>query len=544
MPTDEQLAGRLLAPVLVAVVGLEALREDPRQPLRDHHVFADGRQVPGNRRHQRRGPGIRGQEHHAGLHGAVRGLDPPNPPASRHHALDTNPADRARSLAVRGFQQAVHQLEGVELPVARRPLRATHGSEVECGSHRTQVVGRQHLDGQALRSLGLGHHKGIGLLAFVREQVERAAALPFDAARQLGLERLEQIERAAGVVRDGVAGAGADQGVHAREVPTYSRQRESAEPARGTRRGSIGLDDEWAHARSCEVVGRPGADESGADHDHLGTLGKVGSRIRLERHELRDGEERHLARTTRRRYYGHPGPRVCMGGRVYPRGVSQPEPIRFRAGNLTLSGELLLPDQASGSPGSGRRETPWVLLLPSWLPRDRDGAFDDGAHPAWFGHGPMAPHRPGLLRRLAEALAELGAASFRYDPRGCGESDGDWAASDLFTRIDDARDALGAMRSRGELDLARTGIVGHGEGAAMALSVAIADPAIGALTLIGAPARSLRHLLRCGAAARSRGGTDRHHPLVEALDRWSEELIERTERREGELRLRLRGPAS
>jgi len=232
-----------------------------------------------------------------------------------------------------------------------------------------------------------------------------------------------------------------------------------------------------------------------------------------------------------------------MGGRVYPRGVSQPEPIRFRAGNLTLSGELLLPDQASGSPGSGRRETPWVLLLPSWLPRDRDGAFDDGAHPAWFGHGPMAPHRPGLLRRLAEALAELGAASFRYDPRGCGESDGDWAASDLFTRIDDARDALGAMRSRGELDLARTGIVGHGEGAAMALSVAIADPAIGALTLIGAPARSLRHLLRCGAAARSRGGTDRHHPLVEALDRWSEELIERTERREGELRLRLRGPA-
>ena len=225
-----------------------------------------------------------------------------------------------------------------------------------------------------------------------------------------------------------------------------------------------------------------------------------------------------------------------MGGRVYPRGVSQPEPIRFRAGNLTLSGELLLPDQASGSQGSGRRETPWVLLLPSWLPRDRDGAFDDGAHPAW-------PHRPGLLRRLAEALAELGAASFRYDPRGCGESDGDWAASDLFTRIDDARDALGAMRSRGELDLARTGIVGHGEGAAMALSVAIADPAIGALTLIGAPARSLRHLLRCGAAARSRGGTDRHHPLVEALDRWSEELIERTERREGELRLRLRGPA-
>ena len=228
---------------------------------------------------------------------------------------------------------------------------------------------------------------------------------------------------------------------------------------------------------------------------------------------------------------------------MYARGVSQPEPIRFRAGNLTLSGELLLPDQGSSSSRSGRRDTPWVLLLPSWLPRDREGAFDDGAHPTWFGQGPLAPQRPGLLRRLAEALAALGVASFRYDPRGCGESDGDWAASDLFTRIDDARDALGAMRSRGELDLARTGIIGHGEGAAIALSVAIADPAVGALTLIGAPARSLRHHLRRGAANRSRSGTDRQHPLVEALDRWTEELIERTERREPELLLRLPGVA-
>jgi uncharacterized protein len=223
---------------------------------------------------------------------------------------------------------------------------------------------------------------------------------------------------------------------------------------------------------------------------------------------------------------------------VYPRGVLQPEPIRFRAGDLTLAGELLLPD-VSRAPDS--RRIPWVLLLPSWLSRDRDGAFDDGRHPTWFGHGPMAPHRPGLLRRLAEALAEQGVASFRYDSRGCGESDGDWAASDLFTRIDDARDALGAMRSRRELDLARTGIVGHGEGAVLALSVAIADPAVGALTLIGAPARSLRHQLRRGVAMRSSTGTDREHPLVAALDRWSEELVERAERREAELSLRLPG---
>lgn len=183
-----------------------------------------------------------------------------------------------------------------------------------------------------------------------------------------------------------------------------------------------------------------------------------------------------------------------------------------------------------------------MLLLPSWLPRDRDGRFDAAGHPAWFAPEPMAGYA-GLLRRLAVALAERGVASFRYDPRGCAGSEGDWPASDLFTRIDDARDALGAMRSRPELDLARTGIAGHGEGALIGLSVAIADPAVGALTLVGAPARGLRDLLRRGAAERGRTRVDRDHPLVSALDRFSEELIERSDRRETAMALPLPGGA-
>lgn len=197
--------------------------------------------------------------------------------------------------------------------------------------------------------------------------------------------------------------------------------------------------------------------------------------------------------------------------------------LRFRAGDLSLAATLTLPD------GEGR--LPWALLVPSWLPRNRDGAWDRQGHEAWF--VPMAgAESPGLLARLADALAGLGVASLRYDPRGCGESRGNWEGSDLFSRIDDARDAIGAMRSRRELDLRRTAIVGHGEGAVIALSVAIGDPAIGAVGLIGAPARSFRDVLRRGVAERSRTGTDREHPVVAALDRSAEELIERAERRE------------
>ena len=201
--------------------------------------------------------------------------------------------------------------------------------------------------------------------------------------------------------------------------------------------------------------------------------------------------------------------------------MARSEEIVFRAGDDHLAGTLLVPD------GSERR--PWVLLLPSWLARDRDGDWDRAAHPTWFEPAPAGERPTGLLARMATALAEQGVASFRYDKRGCGRSEGSWPASSLFTLIDDARDAIGAMRSLPELDLRRTGIVGHGEGAAVGLSVAIGDPAIGALTLIGAGARSLRDVMRRGAAIRAWTGADRQHPLVAALDRALDELLERAE---------------
>lgn len=204
--------------------------------------------------------------------------------------------------------------------------------------------------------------------------------------------------------------------------------------------------------------------------------------------------------------------------------------LRFRAGDVSLAGTLTLPD------GEGRR--PWALLLGSWLPRSRDGDWDRARHPTWFVPNESAG-RPGLFARLAEALARRGVASLRYDPRGCGESDGRWEEADLFTRIDDARDAIGAMRSRRDLDLRRCAVAGHGEGAVIAVSVAIGDPAIGAVGLVGPPARSLRDVLRRGVAVRARTGVDREHPLVSAVDASAEELIERAERREETLRLRI-----
>jgi pimeloyl-ACP methyl ester carboxylesterase len=213
------------------------------------------------------------------------------------------------------------------------------------------------------------------------------------------------------------------------------------------------------------------------------------------------------------------------------------EELRLSAGDATLAATLTLPDTAP--PPDRRGRYPNALLLPSWLPRDRDGTYDRSGHPDWFAREPITP---GLLARLAGALAERGVASLRADPRGCGASDGAWQEVGLFTRIDDARDMLAAMRGDGRLDLRRSGIVGHGEGATIALAVAIGDPAVSALTLIGPAARSWRATLRRASAARRRDG-DQRHPLVAAIDRWSEDLIERAERREESFTIRLRGGA-
>lgn len=218
--------------------------------------------------------------------------------------------------------------------------------------------------------------------------------------------------------------------------------------------------------------------------------------------------------------------------------MARDEELPITAGQVILSATLTLPDP---SPNGSRGESwPAVLLLPSFLPRDRDGRLDRRRHPGWFAR---SRSETGILAQLAVALAARGVATLRYDKRGCGRSGGRWAEAGLFTLVDDARDAIGVLRGHAGVDPTRIGLVGHGEGAWLALSVAAADPAIGPLTLIGAPARGLRDVLRRAVAERARRRRSLSpgpaHPFVIALDRGLEELVERADRGEVEMVLTL-----
>jgi hypothetical protein len=215
--------------------------------------------------------------------------------------------------------------------------------------------------------------------------------------------------------------------------------------------------------------------------------------------------------------------------------------LRITAGEIVLSGTLTVPDRSPATNAAAR--LPAVLLLPSLLPRDRDGRLDRRRHPSWFLPAPRSER--GILARLAAALAAHGVVSLRYDKRGCGRSGGRWSEAGLFTLIDDARDAIAVLRGHPEVDPTCIGLVGHGEGAWLALSVAAADPAIGPLTLIGAPARGMRDVLRRSVPERARRRRSRpnepRHPFVLALDRGLEELIERADRGEARMVLALPG---
>jgi pimeloyl-ACP methyl ester carboxylesterase len=99
-------------------------------------------------------------------------------------------------------------------------------------------------------------------------------------------------------------------------------------------------------------------------------------------------------------------------------------------------------------------------------------------------------------RELSESLAAAGMAVLRLDDRGTGESGGRFAGA---TTDDFARDVAAAvrwLRAQPAIDRARIALVGHSEGAVVALLAARADPAIAALVLLGAPSRPGREIAR------------------------------------------------
>lgn len=152
--------------------------------------------------------------------------------------------------------------------------------------------------------------------------------------------------------------------------------------------------------------------------------------------------------------------------------LNQTMSIQVPAGQL--HGTLLLP--------KADQPLPVALLIPGSGPTDRDGNNPQG--------------RNDSLKRLAQALAKRGMASFRYDKRGVGKSHAA-APDERNVRVDDfVADAVAwAQLLKADPRLGEVVMIGHSEGALIAsLAAPLVDPA--ALISIAGSGRPIDDLLR------------------------------------------------
>ncbi|MBD2723678.1 alpha/beta hydrolase family protein [Hymenobacter armeniacus] len=115
---------------------------------------------------------------------------------------------------------------------------------------------------------------------------------------------------------------------------------------------------------------------------------------------------------------------------------------------LNLSGMLTVP--------AGQGPFPAVVLVSDVGAQDRDGTFGD-YH---------------MMGSLADYLTRRGIAVLRYDDRGVGKSGGSTATATTAMLVSDVQAAINFLRSRLEVNISRIGVIGHGEGADVALMAA------------------------------------------------------------------------
>ena len=151
-------------------------------------------------------------------------------------------------------------------------------------------------------------------------------------------------------------------------------------------------------------------------------------------------------------------------------------PYTIRTGALQLHGTLTLPRGAKGP-------VPVVVIIAGSGPTDRNGNSTLGI-------------RPNSYAQLAWRLAERGIGSLRYDKRVLPGTNGQVNIASLSLE-DFAADARAAADSlAGDKAFSKVILLGHSEGAALALLAAREDRAVAGAILVSGLGRPLSVVLR------------------------------------------------
>lgn len=131
--------------------------------------------------------------------------------------------------------------------------------------------------------------------------------------------------------------------------------------------------------------------------------------------------------------------------------------------NIKLAGTLTIP--------TGNGPFPAVILITGSGPQNRDEE--------------LMGHRPFLV--IADWLTRNGIAVLRYDDRGVGKSQGNYAeatSSDLAT---DAEAAFNFLKNNASVNPKAIGLIGHSEGGLIAPIVASANPVVAFIISLAGP---------------------------------------------------------
>ncbi len=139
--------------------------------------------------------------------------------------------------------------------------------------------------------------------------------------------------------------------------------------------------------------------------------------------------------------------------------------------NINLHGTLTLP--------VGKGPFPAVVLISGSGPQDRNSEV--------FGH------KPFLV--LADFLTRHGIAVLRYDDRGTGQSEGNFADATSLDFAEDAEFAFAFLYSEDKIDRKKTGLLGHSEGGMIAPMIAARNKKVAFEVMVAGPAVPIDSLM-------------------------------------------------
>ncbi len=154
------------------------------------------------------------------------------------------------------------------------------------------------------------------------------------------------------------------------------------------------------------------------------------------------------------------------------------EEVRFRNedAGIMLAGTLTLPE--------GEGPFPAAVLISGSGPQNRDEA--------------LLGHRPFLV--LSDHLTRHGIAVLRFDDRGVGGSEGDFASATSADFATDVAAALDFLEAREDIDAGAVGLIGHSEGGLIAPMVAAERPDVAFIVLMAGPGLTGEKILELQSA--------------------------------------------